>query len=184
MTTILVTFASKHGATAEIAHTIARYMKTFDLDVTTRRVEHVDDLTGYDAIVLGTAIYLGEWVSEAFNFLETYQAQLKQKSVWIFVSGPTGEGDALDLLDGVLVPESARPLLDHIAPKGIQVFKGKIDLRRLPEEHRKIIKAAEVPRGDYRDWDAIHQWADQISVALTQTDIIIKPETALLPNED
>lgn len=180
MTKILVTYASEHGATAEIAQTIARVMRQFDLDVTSRRIESISsDIAVYEAVVLGTAVYLGDWLEEAQAFLKRYQKDLAQIPVWIFASGPTGEGDAFELVNGLAIPESVQELVKFIQPREVKVFHGKIDLRRLPKNERLIIKKAGTPRGDYRDWDDIKQWAMQISRALTVQSLMTAPETAL-----
>lgn len=180
MTKILVTYASEHGATAEIAQTIARVMRQFDLDVTSRRIESVQtDIDMYEAVILGSAIYLGEWLEEASAFLRRYQKDLAQMPVWIFASGPTGDGDALELLEGNAVPESVQELVESIQPREVKVFHGKIDLRRLPKNEQLIIKAAAVPRGDYRNWDEIKQWAMEVSRALTVQALAVAPEKAI-----
>ncbi len=184
MTNILVTYASKHGATAEIAQSIARVLKAFKFDVTARRVENIDDISDYDVVILGAALYLGEWIPQAVEFLNIYQSELKNKAVWLFASGPTGAGDSLDLLEGNFVPDEMQPLIDNIAPQEVKLFKGKIDLRRLPPEQRKIVKGANVPRGDYRDWDSIRNWAEDIARALSTTAIVKARENSMMLLED
>ena len=184
MTKVLVTYASKHGATAEMAQSVARVIKAFKLDVTARRVENIDDISTYDVVILGAALYLGEWIPEAVDFLYRYQAELKNKVVWLFASGPTGEGNPLDLLEGNFIPDDILPLIENIAPQEVKLFKGKIDLRRLPPQERKIVKGAKVPRGDYRDWKAIRAWAEALGQALSVTDIIKQPENSVMLVED
>jgi menaquinone-dependent protoporphyrinogen oxidase len=179
MPKVLVTYASEHGATAEMAQTIARVMRQFDLDVTSRRIEGINDITMYDAIILGSAVYLGDWLEEAQIFLERYQHSLAKIPLWLFSSGPTGEGNAVELVNGIIVPDSIRELVEFIQPREVRVFHGKIDLRRLPKNERLIIKTAGVPRGDYRDWDAIKQWAMDVSRALTVQSLVSSPESAL-----
>jgi len=180
MRSILVTYASKHGATAEISQAVARVLRSFELDVTARRVENIESLSEFDVVIMGSAIYLGEWIETSTEFLKTYQHDLKEKAVWLFISGPTGDGDPYNLLQGPLVPESVRELVDAIEPVEIKLFKGKIDLRRLPPAHRKIVKASNVPRGDYRDWDAIQTWAELLARTLKANSIIKKPMSALM----
>lgn len=184
MRTILVTYASKHGATAEIAQSIARVLRSFELDVTARRVENIESLSEFDAVVMGSAIYLGEWIDTSAEFLERYQADLEDKAIWFFISGPTGEGDPLNLLKAPLVPDSIRATVDAINPVEVKLFKGKIDLRRLPPDQRKIVKAANVPRGDFRDWDVIQAWAKTLARTLREQSIIKKPDSTLMLLEE
>ncbi len=66
---ILVIAASKHGATAEIADGIAGKFRESDLDVEIHTPDSVDSLDGYDAVVIGSAVYAGQWMA-----LRMYQA--------------------------------------------------------------------------------------------------------------
>lgn len=184
MVNILVTYASKHGATAEIAQTIARVMKTFEFEVTARRVGYIESVSEYDVLILGSALYLGDWIPEATDFLYQHQEELKNKRVWLFASGPTGEGDPLDLLDGDFISDELAPLIEIIAPREIKLFKGKIDLRRLPPEERRIVKAAKVARGDYRDWNAIGAWAEEIGRKLSMKTIDRQSEQQVIRLEE
>jgi menaquinone-dependent protoporphyrinogen oxidase len=178
MTKVLVTYASEHGGTAQIAQTIAKVLRQFNLEVTAKRMEGLDFIGDYDAIVLGSAIYLGDWLPEAGNFLEKQHAILREKPLWLFSSGPTGEGDALKLLNGAIVPPNLENLIASLHARDICVFHGKIDLRRLPPQAREMIKAANIPRGDFRDWEAIKRWASEIAHALTTHAITKQPVPA------
>ena len=62
---ILVTAASRHDATTEVAHAIATALDCADIDVDERRPEDVYDLDAYDGVVLGSAIYAGRWLKPA-----------------------------------------------------------------------------------------------------------------------
>ena len=166
MTKVLVTFASSHGATAEIAQVIGTVLRDNQLVVDVRRLEDLKELSSYEAIILGSAIYTGEWIQLAREFLIEHTETLKHKYVWIFSSGPTGEGNALELLDGVRLPESLEEVVALIQPRDVAVFNGKIDLRRLRKNERIIVKAADVPKGDFRNWHAIKFWAQQLADAL------------------
>ena len=67
--TVLVTAASKHGATLEIAETIARVLEERGIEAEFIELDQVGDLGGYDAHVVGSAIYLGNWLEEARRFI-------------------------------------------------------------------------------------------------------------------
>ena len=166
MTKVLVTFASSHGATAEIAHVIGTVLRDNKFAVDVRRIEDVKAISAYNAIVLGSAIYIGEWLGSAQDFLIAHAETLKKQYVWLFSSGPTGEGNVLELLDGARLPESLEAIVAAIEPRDVAVFGGKIDLRRLRKNERVIIKAANVPKGDFRNWYAIKFWAQQIADTL------------------
>jgi menaquinone-dependent protoporphyrinogen oxidase len=57
---VLVAYASKYGATAEIAEKIGQVLRQAGLQVDVSPVNHISDLTPYRAIVLGSAIYMGQ----------------------------------------------------------------------------------------------------------------------------
>jgi menaquinone-dependent protoporphyrinogen oxidase len=167
MTKILVIYASKHHSTAEIAEVIGKVMRQFDaLQVEIKAVENVTSITSYDVIVLGSAVYAGHWQSSAAEFLKQHEQVLTRKFVWVFSSGPTGEGDPKALMKGWEFPEDLRPLIEHIKPQDITVFHGKLDPASLNVFERFVVKGVNAPTGDFRDWEAIRDWALTIAHAL------------------
>lgn len=184
MTKILVTFASSHGATADIAQTIGAVIRENGLNVDTIRMEEVESLEQYDAIVLGSAIYIGEWLKLARDFLIAYRDVLQQKYLWIFSSGPTGEGKPTELLDGLVLPESLETIVDELQPRDVVVFGGKIDLRRLKKNERIIVQDEGIPKGDFRNWHAIKFWAQQIADALKTVALDEPTTSAVVKVED
>jgi len=163
---ILVAFATKHGATAEIAEKIGQVLREAGLDTDVRSADRVDNLNPYRAVVLGSAVYAGRWRKEATTFLEANETGLTGRPVWIFSSGPTGEGDALELLKGWRIPEALQPLADRIQPRDIAVFHGVLDTEKLNLAEKLIVKGVKAPFGDFRDWDDITSWAEAIAASL------------------
>jgi menaquinone-dependent protoporphyrinogen oxidase len=166
-TRILVAHGSKHGATAEIAEAIGAVIREAGLEVDVLRAGAVKDLTPYAAVVLGSALYVGKWQGEAVKFLEAQEAELAQRPVWIFSSGPTGEGDPVELLNGQRLPEAQEPVAERIGPRDVAVFHGSIDRGKLNFIERQMIKMVKAAVGDFRDWDAIRAWAAGVASALT-----------------
>src|SRR5512142_1172702 len=101
---ILITCASKYGATMEIAEKIGGTLRQAGLQADVLPVDGVGDLSSYQAVILGSALYIGKWQKEAVAFLKTHEKILADRPVWLFSSGPTGEGDPVKLVDGVRVP--------------------------------------------------------------------------------
>jgi menaquinone-dependent protoporphyrinogen oxidase len=97
---VLVAYATKYGATAEIAEKIGQVLRQASLHADVRPVDRVKDLAPYHAVVLGSAVYTGQWRKEAAKFLQTHETMLAQRQVWLFSSGPTGKGDPVELLKG------------------------------------------------------------------------------------
>lgn len=166
-TRVLVAYATKYGATQEIAKAIGETLARAGLPVDVRDAGAVTQVADYSAVVLGSAVYAGHWRKEAVEFLEQQEAALAQRPVWIFSSGPTSEGDPVEVLDGWRFPEGQQPIADRIKPKDITVFGGCIDPGKLNLGEKLIIKAVKAQTGDFRDWDAIEAWAKGIAETLS-----------------
>lgn len=163
MPTIFVTYASEHGSTAGIARTIATVLRENTFEVDLKRMEEApDDLCKYDAIIFGSAVYIGEWLPKAVDFLLKHHEKLANCPTWVFSSGSTGE-ESETLVDGEILPSDLQPFIDKLNPRDIVVFSGKIDLRRLTQHERTMVKSKGIPKGDYRDWQAIRTWAQEIA---------------------
>jgi menaquinone-dependent protoporphyrinogen oxidase len=164
---VLVAYGSKHGATAEIAEAIGQAIQQAGFEVDVLSADAVDSLSAYRAIVLGSAVYAGMWRKEAINLLESQEEALARCPVWIFSSGPTGEGDPVELLDGWRLPEAQQAVADRVSPRDITVFHGNIDGEKLNLGEKLIVKAVKGQFGDSRDWEAIRSWASDIANTLT-----------------
>lgn len=164
---ILVAYASKYGATREIAQKIGEVLRRSGQVVEVCPVDEVRDLNPYSTVVLGSAIYIGAWHKEAVAFLKANQDILAGLPVWLFSSGPTGQGDPLELVEGKLLPAALQPVVDRIQPREVTLFHGNIDLEKVnPIEKWAVKSLVKKPFGDFRDWDTIAAWSEKIAVSL------------------
>jgi len=163
---ILVAYATKYGATAEIAEKIGQVLREAGLRTDVLPADRVSDLTPYQAVVLGSAVYIGQWRKEAVKFLKANETVLAEKPVWLFSSGPTGEGDPVELAQGWRFPGKLQPIADRIRPRDVAVFHGAIDVGKLSFIEKRMLKMVKAPVGEFRDWDAITSWAVAIADAL------------------
>lgn len=161
---VLVAYASKHGATSEIAETIGAILRTRGVEVDVKPIETVTHLLNYDAIVLGSAVYAGKWMKPAADCLLKKRSVLAKKPVWLFSSGPTGEGEPAEIMEGWTFPEDLKPVVEEIKPRDIALFHGNINLNKLNFAERAMIKVAKAPTGDYRDWEAVKAWAESMQL--------------------
>lgn len=60
-TSVLVAYATKSGSTARIAEIIAEALREQGLQAEVRPAREVLKPAGYDAVVLGGALYAGRW---------------------------------------------------------------------------------------------------------------------------
>jgi menaquinone-dependent protoporphyrinogen oxidase len=160
---ILVTAASKHEATTEIAETIGSVLREADHVVDVVPLDEVTSVSDYDAVVLGSAVYAGRWMDEAKRLAERHRRELAAIPLWLFSSGPIGDPPK----PGEDPPDGARLLLE-LGGRGHQVFAGRLDRGRLNFVERSIVGVVKAPDGDYRDWEAIRAWAAGIAAALSR----------------
>lgn len=160
---VLVTYASKYGATEQIAENIKLRLKKAGIVAESRNVRDVDDIPSYTAVIIGSGVYAGNWLGEAVDFLKKYAPELAKRPVWFFSDGPTGEGDPVEKMDGWYLPDSLKPVADSIKPRDIAFFHGVLEIEKLRFAEKLIIRAMKAPLGDFRDWDAINAWADGIA---------------------
>lgn len=167
MKRVLVAYASKHNATAEIAIAIGETLRQAGgLEVTVEAITPAVDLIEIDAVVVGSAVYMGQWQPEAANFLRQHERELTQRPVWVFSSGPVGKSDPKTLMDGWIFPETLQPLIKRIQPRDIVLFHGRIDETWLKIFDRISVKFFDAQESDTRDWQMIRAWAQQIADAL------------------
>ena len=167
-TRVLVAYGTKYGATAEIAEKIGEVLRQAGLPNDVLPADRVGDLSAYKAVVLGSAVYIGQWRKEAAKFLKANEQALAGKPVWLFSSGPLGEGDLAELLRSWRFPGRLQPIADRIQPRDIAVFHGALDADKLNVIERWMLKNTQSPIGDFRDWDAIASWAAAIAEDLKE----------------
>lgn len=167
---VLVAYATKYGATKEIAKRIGEVLRQEGLNPGVMPANEARNLDQYQAVVLGSAVYAGQWRDEASTFLKENESKLALMPVWLFSSGPTGEGDPVELMSGWQFPETLKPIADRIQPQDIVFFHGKLDSKSLNFAEKLIVKGIKAPMGDFRDWEAITAWAEGIRESLNDVD--------------
>jgi menaquinone-dependent protoporphyrinogen oxidase len=153
----LVTVASKHGGTEEIGQQIAATLRAAGHQVDCTVPEAVESVAGYDAVVVGSGLYMGRWMGTARDFVEANAEILRRMPVWLFASGPvTPVVDEGDTKDG-------DHLAELIGARGNRVFAGRLERNSLGFLERQIVKMIKSPWGDYRPWETIRAWATSIA---------------------
>ena len=156
---VLVTAASRHEATAELAAAIAAALRRRDIEAQARPISEVAEVGGYDAVVLGSAVYVGRWLREARRFAESNATTLATMPVWLFSSGPVGPG-------GESGPADADTLAELTGAREHRVFAGRLDRQGLGLGERFLVRLVRVPERDDRDWAAVERFATDIADAL------------------
>lgn len=170
---VLVVYATKYGSTRGIAERIARTIEEAGHQAGAVPATHAGPLDGYDAYVIGSALYMFSWLKEAKDFVLHNRATLAAKPVWLFSSGPIGtaQTDA----QGRDVRENAGPkelgeLMAAVNAREHRVFFGAFDHTKLTVAHRVVYAMPAAKKlfidGDFRDWDDIEAWAIKVAAAL------------------
>ncbi|HWN26105.1 MAG TPA: flavodoxin domain-containing protein [Actinomycetospora sp.] len=164
---ILVTVASRHGSTSEIAERLAAELPETDggrflgLTAVLQAADRSPDPSAFDAVVAGSAVYAGRWLEPAREYVSTHAAALRGRPVWLFSSGPIGPAPFPPD-----EPHDASPLAQLIGARGHRVFPGRLDEDRLSVGERAMVTAMRAPLGDFRDWAALRAWAEEITADL------------------
>ena len=179
---VLVAYASKAGSTKGIAESIGQRLVARGVQVEVEDVNSIRDASGYDAYVVGSAVYMFHWMKEAKQFLARNRKAISGRPVWLFSSGPVGpsrtNAKGQDLLDvSVSGPKELDELQNMVNPCGHRVFFGVLDGSKLTGATGFMYRMARrsesardsMPEGDFRDWKQIEEWADGIAESLQVT---------------
>lgn len=165
---ILVAYASADGSTRSIAENIGRFLAARH-HVCTASMSAVDDLTAYDAVVLGSAVHDGGWLPEAQQFVLDHSAGLSARPLWLFSVG------MIDALPRAIRRFAARAEAKQLAaslpaelrPRDMRLFSGIVRREQFPSMRARVSMRLMGARcGDFRPWPEIRAWADQIALAL------------------
>jgi menaquinone-dependent protoporphyrinogen oxidase len=158
---VLVTYASRLGGTQGIADQIRHELNTHGIVADARPIELVDSLAGYDAVVIGGSLYMGRWPRFGRRFVRRHAAELRQRPVWLFSSGPLD-----DSAETKVIPPTkpVAALMERIGARGHVTFGGRLS----PDAHGfPAATMAKNHAGDWRDGDHIRAWTAELIKTLT-----------------
>lgn len=163
---VLVTYATKHGATKGIAQAVGSVLYSCGHQVRLLPAAVVQQARGFDVVVIGSAVYHDQWLWDARRLVKRLRADLRDgPAVWLFSSGPLGGTPVADAAlaeqtgpDRDLPPEIGR-WLQGVDVRGHAVFGGRLDPKVAAEQD------VWVPHGDWRDLSAVRAWARTIGGA-------------------
>ena len=162
MATILVAYASKSGATAEIAAWIGDALRGTGATVEVRPADDVLTLEGFDAVVVGGPMYMGKVLKPIPAFFSRHRAALTEKPVAVFIAGSSlGRDDSKADQHGQTIAEAAAK---DVPVAAIGLFGGRFSSRNVPLIGR-FLKSA-VKEEDTRDRAAIEAWAEALPTRL------------------
>jgi menaquinone-dependent protoporphyrinogen oxidase len=164
---VAVAYASKYGSTREIAERIAEVLGEGGIDAQAVPASQVDDVSSYGAVVLGSAVYMGRWLPDAWKFVRRHRAALSTMPLWLFSSGPVGA--AARHPDEAALPLRVRRAAERLSAREHRTFGGRVAPEPKGFMDRAVTRKIPADQCDARDWDAIEAWAHGIAVQLPRT---------------
>ena len=163
---ILVTYASRAGATRGVAEAIGKTLAECGEQVDVLRMQDVKDLAPYRAVVAGSAIQGRQWLPEAMQFMQTHRATLVQKPFAAFLVCMTLAMPTADKYRAH-VADFLQPVRALARPVSEGIFAGALDISKIPSfgdrlKFRLSVLFGVWTEGDHRDWNAIRAWAESI----------------------
>ena len=163
---ILVTYASRAGATRGVAEAIGKTLAECGEPVDVLRMQDVKDLAPYRAVVAGSAIQGRQWLPEAMQFMQTHRATLVQKPFAAFLVCMTLAMPNADKYRAH-VADFLQPVRALARPVSEGIFAGALDISKIPSfgdrlKFRLSVLFGVWTEGDHRDWNAIRAWAESI----------------------
>ena len=92
MKSVLVVYASRMGSTGEIASRVGERLTRRGYEVDVHSTATARDARLYDAVIVGSAVYLRRWDRTALRYLQAQAPDLAERPTWLFQSGPCGTG--------------------------------------------------------------------------------------------
>jgi len=164
---ILVAYGTRAGSTAEVADAIGKKLALGGVAVDVKSVQSIQNLNGYQAVVLGSAIRAGKLLPKVTDFVKVHKEELRKLPVAYFVVCMTLREDTPEKRK--IVNAYLDPLRAEVSPIDTGLFAGKMDYSKLGFSEKLIIKnVVKVPEGDLRNWQEINNWAEQLLPKLVE----------------
>ncbi|MDM7831448.1 flavodoxin domain-containing protein [Cellulomonas edaphi] len=158
---VLVSVASRHGATAEIGEVLALELARAGHFVDVVPPDDVESVSDFDAVILGSAVYVGRLAVALRALVQRESGQLRKKPVWLFWSGPVGDPPM-----PVTAPDDVASIARSVEARGERCFVGRLDRGGLNLSERALVALTQAQTGDFRDFDDVRAWAATIAAEL------------------
>jgi menaquinone-dependent protoporphyrinogen oxidase len=162
--TVLVAYGTVGGSTAEIAEWVGEELRAAGLTADVRPAGEVTDVSGYEAVVLGAAVYAAGWHNDARRFAHRFAASLADRPVWLFSSGPLDT--SAETTDLAPIPQ-AESAIRALRARGHMTFGGRLSA----DAHGWLGVVAkrmtsEGHGGDFRNPPRVRRWARGVAAEI------------------
>ncbi len=163
---VLVSVASRHGATREIGEAIGDVLREAGFVVDVADPDDVETIEPYQAVVIGSSVYVGRWAASARAMVDRCASGLAARPVWMFSSGPVGSPPAPEL-----GAEEVPGIMARIGARGHRTFPGRLDNGGLGLAERAAVALLQAEQGDFRVWRDVEDWGAAIAAQLHADEI-------------
>lgn len=139
---------------------LADGLRAEGLDAVVAPARRSPPLAGFDAVVVGGALYANRWHRDARRFVARHERALRRVPVWLFSSGPLDDSADRRVLAPVRELDA---IMERVGAQGHATFGGRLapDARGFPAS-----AMAKQHAGDWRKPERIRAWATQLARAL------------------
>jgi menaquinone-dependent protoporphyrinogen oxidase len=154
---VLVAYGSKMGGTKGLAEMVADSFRTEGFEAEVRPARQVDDVSPYDVIVVGGALYAFRWHRDARRFVKRHADILEFRPTYLFSSGPLDDSAVAGDIPPV---KGVARLMHRIDARGHVTFGG-----RMPADAKGFPASAMAKgnAGDWRDRDHVARWVHAVA---------------------
>jgi menaquinone-dependent protoporphyrinogen oxidase len=171
---ILVAYSSYCGSTGGVAEAIGRIVCDLGADVDVRLMKNVNDMSAYEGVILGSAVRSAAWLPEAIDFVIKNKEKLSRVPVTYFLTCLALHKDTVE--SRKVARSYFNPVfkaVPAVQPLHLGHFAGVLNYSKMNMIYRTIMKSKMknqgIPEGDFRNWEAIHDWGKEISSSLLRT---------------
>ena len=164
---ILIAYASKSGTTEEVADFIGKLFIQKHFKVEIKSIKSVTDLKGYNAVIIGSAIQYDTWLPEVRQFTKNNMNTLTRVPVsFFFTCLALSQQSKKTRLKALTYSNKLHSLFPQLKPISVGQFAGVLNYSKMSFLYRILFKAIMpilgVEEGDYRNWDTIKDWAENV----------------------
>lgn len=166
---ILIAYDTKHGSTAEVVEKIAEVLCRDGFQVDYMMARNVDNVSAYDAVVVGSPVYNFFWLPGATLFLRKHENVLAEKQIFYFITCTylKDENDTRERREHA-VELYVQPIIDRfgIEPESSGILSGEFEYAELYPYELISMLLAGFEEGDFRNWDKITGWAEEVGTLI------------------
>jgi menaquinone-dependent protoporphyrinogen oxidase len=158
---VLVSVSSRHGGTEEIGRHVAAGLRDVGHEADEIAPDDVLQVVGYDAVVLGTSVYVGRVGLDLKDLVARQGAALKTVPVWLFWSGPV-----VDEPEQFPIPEDVIDAAHEAGARQVRVFGGRVERGELSVTEKSLLALVSAQPGDHRDLEGAFTWGQRVGTEM------------------